>query len=621
MRHQGGLKNESKTAHLNRIILHEPTEKVWLDFGKPLEVFSTSNIEEVLPIVEKVEDYVNNKGLYAAGFLSYEASAAFDAALTTFPSTDFPLITFGIFNEPTKLTSLPDTGHSITPTENQLKFQLPFSKEGYKKQLSKVRDYIQIGDTYQVNFTFRQRAKFDSNPYQLFQKIGKNALFGAYLDLDDFAICSASPELFFRVENGVIESRPMKGTMQRGRTLVEDLSFKNQLQNSQKDRSENVMIVDMIRNDMGKIAETGTVQTPKLFEVEKHPTVWQMTSTVEAKTKATFSEILKALFPCASITGAPKVRTMEIIRALEDSPRNIYCGTIGYLAPNGKMQFNVSIRTALIDKKTEELEYGIGGGITWYSDSEKEFEEAILKSKIIRKKKAIPEFSLLETILWTPEKGFFLLDEHLKRLTNSAEYFDYKIDLNKIKSKLLKEVSLPHHSNDERTYSPNLKVRLLISKNGRVFIEKVPIKTEDSASKNKPIRKITFANNPVDSSNPFLFHKTTNRTVYEEAKSDFPNHYDVILWNEKGEITEGTFNNIVIRRDGKYLTPPIESGLLNGAFRQYLLDKGEISEHPILKQDLLEADAIFLINSVREWQQVALDFSPQVEPLLSFQLG
>lgn len=583
---------------MNKIILHDPTDKVWLIFENPIAVFKTTTTEDVLPVLEKVEDMVNSKGYFAAGFLSYEASPAFDSALKTFQTTAFPLICFGVFEVPPKRVQWEELISNHSASDLNLNFQLPFSKNQYKKQLSKVRDYIHKGDTYQVNFTFRQRAEFNANPFQLFEKIGQNALYGAYLELEDFAIASASPELFFRVEGEALESRPMKGTIQRGRTLSEDLFFKNQLKKSQKDRSENVMIVDMIRNDVGKIAETGTVETPKLFEVEKHPTVWQMTSTVKARTKASFTEILKALYPCASITGAPKVRTMEIINNLEESPRNIYCGTIGYLAPGGKMQFSVAIRTALFNKKRNQVEYGIGGGITWYSNSEQEFEEAILKSKIIRKRETIPAFSLLETILWTPDNGYFLLEEHLKRMADSAKYFDYKIDLEKIRLEL---------NHNKTTFSSPLKVRLLASKNGKYFMEKKPLENAMIEGDPKFFPKVVLAKKPIDAANTILFHKTTHRNIYTNAKKDFPNHYDVLLWNQKGELTEGSFNNIVVRWNGKLFTPTVECGLLNGVFRQHLLNTGVIEEGIILKENLVEVEEIFLINSVRKWQKVQLE--------------
>ncbi len=474
----------------------------------------------------------------------------------------------------------------------EIQFQLPYSQENYERKIAKVKKHIGLGDTYQVNFTFRQKADFKDQPFDLFLHMAQGAPYAAYIENEDFAISSASPELFFQIKDGIITARPMKGTWARGRTLEEDLFFKNQLVNSQKDRSENVMIVDMIRNDMSKIAEIGTVKTPKLFDIEKYPTVWQMTSTVEGKTKASFSKILNAMFPCASITGAPKVSTMEIIRELEDSPRKIYTGSIGYLNPNGDMQFNVAIRTALINKKKKALEYGVGGGIVWKSEAKKEFEECILKSKVIRKSNQSTPFSLLETILWEPESGYFLLEKHLERIQDSANYFDFQIDLEKIKKQLA-----------EITYffgCQNYRVRVLLSKNGKLSIQYFSSVKNDYEKD----RSIILANDPVDSNNPFLFHKTTNRKVYENRRANLKNYYDVLLWNEKRELTEFTKGNLVVKWNGALTTPSVSCGLLNGTFRSQLLAENILIEKVIPIDAIDEIEEWYFINSVRKWQQV-----------------
>jgi len=642
----------------NNIILRDYEDKKWLHFQQPIEVLSTRDLNQVLPILQKVEELVNSQQYYAAGFISYEASAAFDSALTTHKNDDFPLIWFGLYEKPT-VFEFKNYPKATTPIFDWIP---SISKKEYFEALEKVRYYIKKGDTYQVNFTMRQLGeivenrppapKGELNPsdeqlyqdktkansslkynnqfsklpasdsplgagselanntaFSFFQDIAQSAPYGAFIDIENFSICSASPELFFKIKDDKITSSPMKGTAPRGRTNEEDSFFKNQLKNSQKDRSENVMIVDMIRNDLSKIAAIGSVHTPRLFEIEKYQTVLQMTSTVEGKTTASLSELMTALFPCASITGAPKSSTMRIISELENTPRRIYTGTIGFIKPDGDMQFNVAIRTALFDKKNGRIEYGTGGGITIKSDTQKEYEECILKTKIISQKRDNQYFKLLETMLWSPKNGWFLLEKHLARLADSAVYFDYKIDIEKIRKALFRQI--------DKFKTSAQKVRLLVGKDERFVIENHEIDVENISQKTdvadtlrsiryQQTKPVQLATSPVDSTNPFLFHKTTNRGVYESNLRQFPDAKDVILWNERGEITESCYGNVVFFDGKNYWTPPIECGLLNGTFRQFLLEKGTVHERVILKKELEEMEAVFLVNSVRKWERVVL---------------
>jgi para-aminobenzoate synthetase / 4-amino-4-deoxychorismate lyase len=376
-----------------------------------------------------------------------------------------------------------------------------------------------------------------------------------------------------------------------------------------------VMIVDMIRNDLAKIAELNSVTVPSLFDVEQYPTLWQMTSTVTAKTKASLTEIMTALFPSASITGAPKPRTMEIIRSLEKTPRNIYTGTIGFIAPNRQAQFNVAIRTVLVDKQTKCAEYGVGGGIVWDSASTSEYEECQIKARVLLNRDRVQPFALLETILWTPHEGYFLLDYHLQRLQDSALYFNFAVDLEEITRRLEKVAnSLP-----DRLY----KVRLTVKGGANtslwetsldktppqecnreisqkvIQIETIPFVPEKPAK----MIKLGIASAPIDLHNPFIYHKTTNRNFYERVLQDCPGYDDLILWNERQEITETCIANLVIKIKGKLLTPPINSGLLGGTFRAALLEKKEIEEAVIKLEDLKRCEAIYTINSVRKWQR------------------
>jgi para-aminobenzoate synthetase/4-amino-4-deoxychorismate lyase len=380
--------------------------------------------------------------------------------------------------------------------------------------------------------------------------------------------------------------------MSRGLTTEEDRRQRQKLQLSEKDRAENTMIVDMVRNDLGRVSAPGSIGVSSLFHVQKYPTMFQMTSTVSGKSDKSFSDIVRVLFPCASITGAPKIRTMEIIRELETSPRGIYTGCIGYLAPNRKAQFNVAIRTLMIDPNQNEAEYGVGGGVVWDSTSDNEFKECQTKSLVLMAHQ--PKFELLETILWDGPNGYFLLPEHLDRLKDSAEYFDISIDIAEVNESLLR-------FSDEMREN-RFRVRLLVNHKGEIRLERILLEE----TKSNKLYRLGLAESPVDSSNIFLYHKTTHRKVYENARSKTSGYDDIILWNTRNEITETRIGNIVIRKSGKLITPPVSCGLLPGVFRKHLLQKGEITEEVIHVQDISQADEIYMINSVRKWVQCEL---------------
>ncbi|VGO20624.1 bifunctional chorismate-binding protein/class IV aminotransferase [Pontiella sulfatireligans] len=598
----------------------------WLHFQCPERVLRADTPEQVLPMLREAEA----SGLFAAGFVSYEAAPAFDHALKTQPAEGFPLLCLGLFQAPSVLENI-EEAPSARFDMGELKPSV--TKRDFIKAIGEIKERIAEGATYQVNYTYRLNADFSGDVWAFFYELvnGQKTDYAAFIETDEFAICSASPELFFSLNNGRIISRPMKGTARRGRTFAEDWKQSDALQQSEKDRAENIMIVDMIRNDIGRVAEPGSVETVSTYDVEKYPTVWQMTSTVQGRinhkdTKDTnpiqamlcepssssaiaaqscgeksvgLVDVMKALFPCASITGAPKAKTMEIIQSLETSPRKIYTGGIGFITPQGEACFSVAIRTALIENG--RLEFGIGGGIVWDSDAEAEFEETLTKARVLTQPR--PDFQLLETMLWEPETGMFLLDEHLQRLGKSAAYFDIPLDVHALLQALEEKI--------HTCAGVNLRIRLLVARDGNTEIQTFPLQaggTQASASEGgkRPPLHIALAKVPVDSQDVFLFHKTTHRAVYEDAKADFPDCDDVILWNEKGEVTESTIANVVIRRKGKLVTPPVECGLLAGTFRQYLLKMGEVEEQIVTIEDLKQAEELFLINSVRKWQKAGL---------------
>ncbi len=403
------------------------------------------------------------------------------------------------------------------------------------------------------------------------------------------SVVSTSPELFFRWADGELELRPMKGTRPRGRWAAEDEALAAELPASPKERAENLMIVDLLRNDAGRISEWGSVRVPRMFETERYETVHQLTSTVRSRTLpgTTLTGVLRALFPCGSVTGAPKVRTMEIVRELEDGPRGVYTGALGFVSP-GEAAFSVAIRTLLIDRAAGEAELGVGSGITWDAAAAAEWRECLDKAEFVRH--APVGFRLLETLLWEPGAGFFLLDGHLARMAASARRFGFAFDASSAAARL-----------SEVAGSGPLRVRLLLARGGEVSVEAHPL----SAGEASPVR-VAVSARPVDSRDPLLYHKTDRREAYRSRAAERPDVDDVLLVNERGEVAESTLANVVVRAGGEAWTPPVESGLLPGVFREHLLRAGELRERTLRVEDLRRADELYLVNSVRKWRRAVL---------------
>ena len=564
----------------NEVLLKK--NESWLHYTRPHEILQTDDISEVQTILRQTEKLVNEKRWHAAGFVSYEAAPAFDESLEVVEPAGFPLIWFGLYPEPVKF-EMPN------PVQNRItaNWKPDVEEETYKRAIDQIKDEIAKGRTYQVNYTMRLMADFDHNEWDFFLQIARlQNKYAAYINTGKHVVCSASPELFFSLNKETIKCKPMKGTVNRGKTIDEDLINAEWLRNSNKNRAENVMIVDMIRNDLGKIAKIGSVRVPELFEVEKYPTVFQMTSTVEAETDKSIAEIFSALFPCASITGAPKVSTMRIISKLEPAARKIYTGSIGYIDPERRAQFNVAIRTALIDKEDNSAEYGIGGGIVWDSNSDDEYNEALLKSKVLDSNQ--PEYSLFETILWTNSDGFFLLEKHIARLQNSAEYFDFPFSRGNFTEYI---------SEQSKSFNSPKRVKVTLDSVGNFSF------SSQNFNLRNEIFKVKLATKPVDSNNPFLFHKTTHRDIYPAPSDGFN---DVLLFNEKGELTEFTIGNLVVEKDGNLYTPPASCGLLPGTFRAKLLDEGKVREQILRVDEIASFTKIFLVNSLRKWVDIQI---------------
>ncbi|MFA5073341.1 MAG: aminodeoxychorismate synthase component I [Nitrospirota bacterium] len=576
------------SSYENSVLLYNASDKQWLFFHHPLRIYAVYDVESVVSTLREIEHLVNVNHLHAAGFIAYETAPAFDPALVVRSPEDFPLLWFGIYREPERITFPLLSQEHFTP----LSWNPSISDEEYKTSFRRIKEYIQAGDTYQVNYSFRLMAPFSDDPWELFVHMihAQGEGYGAFLNTERWAVCSASPELFFTWMSEQLRSQPMKGTAARGLWHADDLHQATWLVHSEKNRAENSMIVDMVRNDMGQIADTATVEASSLYSLEKYPTLWQMTSTITCKTRGGITDIFQALFPAASITGAPKIRTMQIIAELENTPRKIYTGTIGFLAPERKAQFNVAIRTVLVDRINRRAEYGVGGGIVWDSEMTDELQECRTKTKILFQ--PIPNFALVETILWTPPQGYFLLDDHLSRLADSADYFCRSLDIEIIREKL-NSLARTLHSHPHR-------IRVVVPKDNPLLLE-----TQRLLPLRQPYH-IRLAEKPVNSRDTFLYHKTTYRRIYDEARADCPGFDDVLLWNEKQEITESCIANLVVEIEGRLLTPPVCSGLLPGTYRSFLRKQGSITEEIITIQDLPRCSRLYLANSVRGMWEISL---------------
>ena len=566
-------------------------------------------------------------GKYLAGWMSYEFGYLLEPRLAgSLPLMQQPnkaLASFGVFQEPlqynheTEKTNFPGHEAAMLPSDFTIdNLTVSQEKENYLDAIYRIKDYIAAGDTYQVNYTLKLLFDFSGSPEAFYKTLRRNqsVAYGAIMHLGGEHILSLSPELFFRVSSNSIRVRPMKGTLKRGRHWQEDQESCEVLRTDPKNRSENVMIVDLLRNDLARLSHhigDGQVHTESLFDVERYESVLQMTSTICAETdgnvleKVGILDVLKALFPCGSVTGAPKIRTMEIIRELEESPRGIYTGAIGYFAPDGDAVFNVPIRTIRIADGKGEM--GIGSGIVHDSVPEQEWEECLLKAHFLTK--PVTEFVLIETLLLDPETGYWLLDEHLDRLQKSALYFSFSFS----RKDILK--SLQCFENKRELKSNWYRVRLTLAKDGTVdstgqscdapILRSLP---DNPPPTHDDLPCIGISEKKVDSSSPWFFHKTSKRDLFNEefARSRENSLFDTVFLNDRGELTEGCISNLIVFVDNTYYTPPISSGLLAGTMRAKLFSENlvNLQEKKLSVEDLQLATAVFCCNSVRGVVQV-----------------
>jgi para-aminobenzoate synthetase/4-amino-4-deoxychorismate lyase len=579
-----------------QLLVRTPWHGPWRRFSDPVRIIEVRHVSGVRKALRAIDEAVR-AGSYAAGFVTYEAAAAF--GLPTGPGDGrLPLVCFGIFppDRSERLARLPAAGRAEFGD-----WEPSIDHAAYLEAIRSIKARIEAGDTYQINFTFRLRAAFAGDPMAAMRDLydAQAGRWSAYAETGDYAICSASPELFYQLENERVICQPMKGTWPRGLWPAQDLARGEALRASAKNRAENVMIADMVRNDLGRVARVGSVRPVSLFDIERYPLQWQMVSTIDAAVnQPSLNRLFGAMFPCGSITGAPKHSSMQIIRELESTPRGIYTGAIGYVTPGGRAHFSVAIRTVVIDRAAGAAEFGVGSGVVWDSVDQDEYDECLLKARMLGGGQPAatpayivtepPAFRLLETIGWTPDGGFALLDAHMDRLLGSAECFGFACDVDEVRDLLAGAV--------EDLRGP-ARVRVLLEADGSVLCEAVDLLPLPS-----PLR-VALAPDPVDRRDLFLYHKTTRRAVYDRARASRPGADAVILWNAEGQVTEATDASIVVGRNGVKVTPPIECGLLPGTLRGALLASGEIVESPVTVDELRGAAEIWLVNSVRGWMR------------------
>jgi para-aminobenzoate synthetase / 4-amino-4-deoxychorismate lyase len=629
---EGGKQNYSETK-----------EKPWTQlFTAPVQVCVANTPAEIPSLFAEIESAVA-QGQCAAGFFSYECASCFEPKARTRAARDGqPLAWFGIYarsyafdhqsgnfvdGEPPDLDGFRDQlSIAETPPEPELTAKFALAEAEYIQRIARIHEWIRVGDVYQLNFTAPMKIETQGSIAAHYARLRARQPvdYGAFLHWEPGRrILSFSPELFFQIDEvgGTrrIVTRPMKGTARRGRTTSEDREIADWLRGDPKNCSENVMIVDLVRNDLGRVARTGSVKVEELFAVERHPTLWQMTSTVSAELRpeVNFHDIFRALFPCGSVTGAPKVRAMQLIAEIEDAPRGVYTGAIGFFSPRQTI-FNVAIRT--LELNGARGVFGAGSGVVIDSDPAEEFRECLLKAEFLTgpahrtsspTTENIPIVSqsdklfLIETMLW--DGGYPLIELHLDRLEDSAGYFGFACDRAAVKSALLDHAR--QFTDQQFADRTPRKVRLLmVNDEGHVQIGSEALPPPGDPNR---IGRVCISNVRTDPADAMLYHKTAQRPLYslQHAIAVERGYDDVLFLNLHGEVTEGAISNVFIEKDGRCFTPPVECGLLAGVYRRHLLETWpEIEERVLFIDDLRSANAIYLCNAIRGLRRVAIDW-------------
>lgn len=591
-------------------------------FHTPVAVLTCATTTAPAAFFREAEAYLE-QGYHLAGWFAYEFGYRLEPRLNRLlPESPAPLAMLGVFPPPLVFDHTsstynhpppwPTTAHDTIPSTYALtNLRLNETAAHYQHNLEQIKGYIAAGDTYQVNYTLKLRFDFAGSTAALYAALRRNqsVAYSAWVKMGSQQILSFSPELFFRKDGDRCLVRPMKGTSRRALLAAEDAQQAAALQRDEKNRSENVMIVDLLRNDLGRLCLPGSVRATSLFDIESYETLHQMTSTIEGKLRPGLGlhELFQGLFPCGSVTGAPKIRTMEIIRALEDGPRGVYTGAIGHISPNGNAIFNVPIRTVVL--RGSQGEMGTGSGVVSDSDPEHEWQECQLKARFLSR--PTPVFELIETIVWLPGEGYWLLDLHLERLLTSAASLGCYADQETIRAELMR-LAAP--------FATSRRVRLTLAKDGTLALAHAPCAppqrnfTAALAATGADLPQVVFSRQHTDSRNPWLYHKTTLRSLYDEERSraTAAGFYEVLFLNERDEVTEGAITTLVVRQGGKLRTPALGCGLLPGVFRRHLLAASPepVAEAILTLDDLRRAEALYVGNSVRGLVAVKLAAPP-----------
>ena len=554
-------------------------------YTNPIDIITVYDSGLIHAAMQKLMHYHSN-GYHLAGYLSYELGMHLESKLNVLISeiSDEPLLHFGVFNSFSEHAPI----DCLYTSENiDLNLKPSWTEAKYKKKFKRTMTYIRQGDAYQVNLTFPMRATFKRSArtlYSAFRSRQKGSYGGIISLTGGPEIISHSPELFFSKFGKKMTMRPMKGTRPRAKTAEADNKLKKNMKLDEKSQAENLMIVDLLRNDLSRISDTGSVKVPELFSLETYPTLHQMTSQVTSKLKDSqnFIDIFKGLFPCGSVTGAPKIRAMEIINELEDSDRGVYCGSIGYIDPEGTACFNVCIRTIILNEG--ELRYNVGSGLVMDSVASDEYAECILKADVLKKQNS----EILETFLWQPGIGIKNFIQHKKRLIKTANELKYPF----------KDVNFQNAIKSIKSVDKPQRVRLTLNNLGEFNIQQSDYEPYQINS------EVTFSLSkyPLSDKVQVTRHKVSDRNFYDGERNRIRQLTDadeVIFLNSKNEICEGSYTSIFIKKNGFLVTPPLSSGLLPGILRADLLEKKQAIEAVLTITDIIEADEVFLGNSLR----------------------
>jgi len=585
-------------------------------FSSPVDEIKAFQYDEVASALDRVDNVV--KAHWVAGYIRYEAGYSFEKKFEPLRQKnsprDKPLLWFGVFEEPIQWNHktgqitgslMPDgEGNRKVPAnhpseEVQVRSSIQF--EEFEQSIQHIKECIARGETYQVNVSFANAVHSCDTPVQLYRQIREmqQVPYSALLNTPYESILSFSPELFFRRNKNTITVQPMKGTASRAHDAVADKEKRRELQTDQKNNAENIMIVDLLRNDIGRFCQTGTVRVPHLFKIESHQTVHQMTSVIQGKLRqgTSYKSIFEHIFPCGSVTGAPKIKTMEIINQLEQAPRGVYCGAIGFISPKKRAVFNVPIRTLEKGKKDNLWNFRVGSGIVWDSTAIGEWDECDVKKSFLTRR--YPSFELLESILWKQDRLWYLR-EHVRRMKNSAQYFNIPFSRDALQKMCLEITSRLNGADPQ-------KVRVLLFRDGVFKWEAQPLAAMSTDTSTVP--GVFLSKSAINENELFLFHKTTWRPWYKDAMHWIKGNscYDVLFFNRKREITEGARSNVFVRLQGTLYTPPIKAGILPGVLRSVLLKRKKCFERSLSVNDVRNAEEVYCGNSVRGLVRVGLE--------------